>query len=63
MRLCELGIAGEADDGVLAVCNWGVALEALDRRLCLLGVGIGLSRLGVLFGHVTPIMVLDFGRL
>ena len=33
MRLLKLGVTGEADDGVLAVRDGSVALEAPDRRL------------------------------
>ena len=58
MRLGQLGVTSEADDGVLAVRDFGIALVALHRRLHLLrGSGIGLPCLGLLYGHAVPFVV------
>jgi hypothetical protein len=59
MRLGQLGVAGEADDGVLAVRDFGIALVAFDWFRLLRGSGIGLPCVCLLYGHVTPFVVRD----
>lgn len=60
MRLLQLGVAGEADDGVLAVSNRSVALKAANRRLRLRGGFLSGLRL---LCHVSPFVSLRLEKL
>ena len=60
MRFLQLGVASEADDGVLAVSNRSVALEAANWRLRLRDSFLSGLRL---LCHVSPFVSLRFEKL